>query len=366
MSGQLDQELSREDVLKSDAYEAFKGGKTTSDRPEAKADDAKGPDKAPEGSGVPVDAGKPAEPDGKAAGTGTKPRDETGKFAPAPEPFEGFNDLDPKVQKYFKNLQSSHNKLQNDYSAVAGRVQPLQREMQRLQQQLEAPKQAPGQGQKQVNDFLKSDKFKDYESRFPEDAQAIREGFQNVVDHFSSQLADSGKPLADDLAQVKAKLGEYEQERRNEAARKETDRLNEAHPDWKHIAGWVDDDGNDVSEPNARKWHPWFTAWQNGLPSSVRSSYDRLLAEASAESIGYVLTQFKRDVMAHEEASGQKRPDAPESDVAERRSEQLRDISPRPSRSGADQPLPHMNGGGGDRAAFLAQYYDKWKAGQKL
>jgi len=371
MSGQLEQDdlltgqPDREAVIK-ELGESFKSGKSDPTKEAKKPDDAERPDKAPEGAGVPADGGKPAKPASEATGKGDKPRDETGKFAPAPEPFEGFNDLDPKIQKQFKNLQAEKNRFQNDFASMQGMVPRLQREVQTLQQQLAKPAQTQTQGQKKVDDFLKSEKFKDYESRFPEDALAIREGFQQTVDQLRSEFADSGKPVNDKVAQLEARLGDYERERQFEAAQRESERLTEMHPEWKRIAGWEDDDGNVVSDPGSRKWHPWFDAWKSGLPMAVRASYDQLLGQALAESIGYVITQFKRDVQAHLDASGQQRQDAPaESELAERRSEQLRDITPRPSRSGADQPIPNFNGTPA-REAVYAQLWDQWKAGRKL
>ena len=376
MSGQLND---ADKELLDEAYKDFSSGKRERDIPSSptaqerdkKAEapnDAQGPAKPsqPAEDGA---AGAAGKSDGKTAGKSDKPRDETGKFAPAPEPFEGFNDLDPKIQKQFKNLQQEKTKYQNDFATLQGRVPVLQRELGRLQQQLEAPKQTQGQGQKKVDEYLKSEKFKDYESRFPEDALAIREGLQQTVDQLRSEFADSGKPVTDKVAQLEARLGDYERERQFEAAQRESDRLTEMHPEWKRIAGWEDDDGNVISDPGSRKWHPWFDAWKSGLPVSVRASYDQLLGQASAESIGYVLTQFKRDVQAHLDASGQQRQDSPvESEVAERRSEALRDISPRPSRSGADTPIPTFNGSGGadDRAAVIAHFYPDFKAGRKL
>lgn len=372
MSGQLEHEdtLDRETILK-DFGEKFKSG---SKLETAKApDDVKGPDKGAEGAGLPADGGKPTKPASDAAGKVDKPRDDAGKFAPAPEPFEGFNDLDPKIQRQFKNLKQERDKYQNDYKAVEGRLQPLQREYQRLQQHLEAPKQTGTQGQKKVDDFLTSDEFKDFAERYPQDALGIKKGLQETVDQLRSEVADSSKPLAEKLTQVEAKLGEYERERESVAAQKQLDRLNDTVPSWKLIAGWEKetDDGKVISvdDPAQRVWHPWFDAWRGQLPHSVRHSYDQLLNEASADSIGHVFTMFIRDVEAHQAASGQQQADdvGGSSAVQERRSEQLRDISPRPSRSGADQPLPTLNGGGGgDRAAVLAQFYDKFKAGQKL
>lgn len=381
MSGQLS-DADREQLDK--AYEDFSSGKRERDIPSSptaqerdkKAEapnDAERPDKPSQPAEADA-AGGAGKSDGKAAGKSDKPRDETGKFAPAPEPFEGFNDLDPKIQKQFKNLQTEKTRYQNDFATLQGRVPGLQRELTRLQQQLEAPKQTQGQSQKKVDEYLKSEKFKDYESRFPEDALAIREGLQQTVDQLRSEFADSGKPVTDKIAQLEARLGDYEREKQFEAAQRESDRLNEEHPEWKLIAGWErevrDENGKtsivQVDDPKQREWHPWFKAWKDRLPFSVRQSYDNLLSEASAESISYVFTQFKRDVQAHLDASGQQRQDAPESDIAERRSEALRDFSPRPSRSGAESPVPTFNGNADSERAAALRFYDDWKAGRKL
>jgi hypothetical protein len=380
MSGQLND---ADKELLDEAYKDFSSGKRERDIPSSptaqerdkKAEapnDAPRPDKPsqPAEDGAASAAGKS---DGKAAGKSDKPRDETGKFAPAPEPFEGFNDLDPKIQRQFKNLKQERDKFQNDYKAVEGRLQPLQREYQRLQQQLEAPKQTSIQGQKKVDDFLTSDEFKDFADRYPQDALGIKKGLQETVDQLRSEVADSSKPLAEKLTQVEAKLGEYERERKDAAARKEMDRLSEIVPNWKLIAGWERETEDGQIEPvhdrSQHVWHPWFAKWLEGLPHVARQAYDRMLQEASADSIGHVFSLFQRDVEAYQRANGQTVDDASgQSEVQERRSEALRDISPRPSRSGADTPIPTFNGSGGadDRAAVIAHFYPDFKAGRKL
>ena len=248
----------------------------------------------------------------------------------------------------------------SQYSGLIGRVPAMQREVETLRQQLARPQTEATQ--QKVAASLK--KFEEFKARFPEDAEAIQE----LTDSLKSQLNESTNPLTNKLAQLEARVSEYDAKLRAEAAQREADRLSDEHPNWRRIAGWEDDEGNTVPAQQ-RKWHPWFTAWKSALPPEIQADYDAKLSQANATLIGHVLSHFERDVQAHLQASGQQRPDAVGGgDVSQRRSDALRDISPRPSRSGSEPAASPFNGqpGDPDRQAVLDQFYKDFKAGRRI
>lgn len=371
MSGQLEKdddlggstEPSRAEVL-SKLKESFSSGKSS-----AQVDDAKGPDKpspAAGGTGATGAVDAAAKPDGKASVTGDKARDEAGKFAPKPEPFEGFKDLDPKIQSQFKRLLGEKEQALNNFNSLQGQVPAMRREVQNLRNQLSKPQTVETKDKVQAS----LDKFEAFKARYPEDAEGVQQLVDTIRQEVADKLATQDPKLTDEVAQLRDKVSEYDRERQSQAAQREADRLSDEHPAWRQIAGWEDDDGNVVpDEPGKRQWHPWFTAWKKGLPPSVQTAYDRLLAEASADSIGHVLSHFERDAQTVMDTSGQETPDVAEGDVAQRRAEQLRDISPRPSRSGSEPAAQNpMNGNRREltREAVLAQFYEPFKAGRTL
>lgn len=371
MSGQLEKddvagsEPSREEVLKN-FKESFSSGKSS-----AQANDAPGPDKPSPGATGTTEPGKAdaaAKPDGKAAGASDKPRDEKGKFATQPEPFDGFKDLKPEQQAAYKRLLGENEQIKNSHNALMNRVPAMQREVENLRKQLSKPQTAETQDKVQAS----LDKFEAFKARYPEDAEGVLQLVENIRQEVQDKLAHQDPTLTDEVAQLKSKLSEYERERTSQAAQREADRLSDEHPAWRQIAGWEDDDGNYVpDEPGKRQWHPWFTAWKKGLPSSVQTAYDRLLAEASADSIGHVLSHFERDAQTVMDSSGQTQSDVaePEDDVSQRRADALRDTSPRPSRSGSEPAAQTpLNGSAQslNRQSVLDRFYADFKAGRPL
>ena len=370
MSGQLEKddevgtsEPSRAEVLDKLGKD-FSSGKLSS-----QVNDAPRSDKPPAADGKPAEAGTvdaAGKSDGKAAGTGDKVRDDQGKFAPKPEPFDGFKDLDPKVQSQFKRLLGEKEQALNNYNALTGRIPAMQREVQNLRAQLSKPQTAEAKDKVQAS----LEKFDAFAARYPEDAEGVKQLVDAVRQEVQDKLTQPAPELTEKVAQLEDKLSEYDRKEQARAAQREADRLSDEHPAWRQIAGWEDDNGEPVPETK-RQWHPWFSAWKKGLPPSVQKAYDHLLEEASADSIGHVLTHFERDAQTVMDSSGQTQSDVSDTgDVAQRRAEQLRDISPRPSRSGSEPAAtqPFMNGNQRElsREAVLAQFYDKFKAGRTL
>lgn len=317
--------------------------------------------------GPPAEAGRPAPGSDAPVKTDAPVARDTGGnrdaavAKPAPEPFAGFNDLKPEMQAEFRRMQGERDYLKGQHASLIGRVPGLQREVETLRQQLARPQA----NVTQANVAASLKKFEEYKARFPEDAEAIQE----LTDNLQSKLANSTNPLTDKVAQLEARVSEYDAKVRGDAAQREADRLSTEHPDWRRIAGWEDDQGNYIADPKARQWHPWFTSWKSQLPAEIQADYDAKLSQPNSVLIGHVLSHFERDVKQHMAASGDSPPAAGATDVSQRRSDALRDISPRPSRSGsepaASTPFSGQPGDA-DRQAVLDQFYKDFKAGRKL
>ena len=368
MSGQLekDDEIQGSEPSRAEVIEKLSKDFSSGKSAEQVADHASGRNKPPAGTEKPAAAGtaEPAgKPGGQEAGASDKPRDETGKFAPKPDPFAGFSELDPKVQKEFKRLLGEKEQLNNNYNSLMGQVPAMRREVQNLRNQLAKPQTAEQQTKVQAS----LDKFEAFKARYPEDAEGVQQLVDSIRQEVTAKLAPPPE-LTEKVAQLQDKVSEYERERQIAAAQREADRLAEDHPEWKVIAGWEDDNGNPVPTEK-QTWHPWFTAWMSGLHPDVRANYDHLLKQPNAALLSHVFSQFKRDVQAQVDASGQQQADASDEqlDATQRRSDALRDISPRPSRSGSEPIAPSFsNGRELSRDAILAQYYDKFRSGAKL
>lgn len=295
----------------------------------------------------------PKEPDERQqiADKGAKPDKVAEK--PKPEPFEGFSSLPEAAQQQFNRLIGERNQFKNQYASILGQQTQIRRELDNLKRQQQAP-QTPKQ-QQEVAKSLK--KFEDFKQRYPEDAEAIQEMIDSVRNEFSQPT----QGLLQEVERLKGTVEGFQAEKQRMHAERVQDQLSREHPSWRQIAGWEDEQGNPI-EGN-REWHPWFTAWKNGLPPEIAADYDQKLGSVNATLIGHVLNHFERDVQSILDNSGQQQTDEQPS----RRDEQLRDISPRPSRAGAEpQPTnPFIRQNGADRSAVLSSYLEQWRTGQK-
>lgn len=341
----LDEE-SRSQVLERFGKDFSEGKKETVSRETKPADTS---DKPGAGKTELPATGKDAGSGGSDAGTVQRT---------APEPFAGFNDLKPEQQAYFRSLAGERDQYKSNYAGLLGKVPTLQRE-------LEALRRSSAQPQTQAREAsiaAKLEKFEQYKQRFPEDAEAIEEALSAI-----RAEVNQTKPLAETVAQLQARLEGYERERAVGQTAQHVDQLNREHPAWRRIAGWEDDAGNPVPK-ESQKWHPWFSAWKSNLPPEIQQDYDTKLSQPNAVLIGHVLNHFERDVQVVLAQNGQTQSDSPGTNVTQQRTEALKDVSPRPSKTGSEPAQTNMNGNvnGSDRAAVLAQFYDQFKSGAKF
>ncbi|MBV2128164.1 hypothetical protein [Arsukibacterium indicum] len=181
-------------------------------------------------------------------------------WASAPEP----------LRQQYHQLQQSHQKLESDHRANAGRVAALNRKTEELQKALaEREKQNGGEKQDGVPsaDDLKGKSFAEVEQEFPEIADFLRHHVEQVKSEFTKQLT----PLQESYQQQQERMQEQQQ---LEAKQQEYGRLQQAHPDFMDI----------VADPE-------FSNWVKKQPAQLQA----IAASDNADDAAYVLTQFKRD-----------------------------------------------------------------------
>jgi hypothetical protein len=279
---------------------------------------------------------------------------------PVVEPFKGFADLPKESQDYIKSLQTREQEASTNYTRMLGRVPAMQREMENLRKQSAKP-----QSEQRTADVAKSlKKFEEYQQRFPEDAEAIKELLESIKDEVKPS-----KELPDKIAQLEQRLNERESRDAAQIVAKETTaRLSKDHPDWEQIAGWKDDSGNPVPQ-HEQKWHPWFNAWLSDQLPEIRADYEAKLGSTNAAHISHIFTLFKRDAQHAVDANGETASN-PSTDAgsttAQRRAEALQDPSPRPSRSGAERTSnPFMpESSDAERRREALAFYDQFRAGK--
>jgi hypothetical protein len=303
---------------------------------------------------------------------GKSPRDgKTGQFKAQPksEPFEGFSDLPEAAQERFRRLTGDLERTRQEYSAVAGRLGPMQNAIDSMRVRLQQPNQTNAERTAKVDAFLNSDKWKNFQARYPEDADGVADALRATAENLRTEFNNSSQPLNDKIERLESRLGELDAKERIAHARGVISGLDETHPEWRQIAGWVDNDGNTVSDMAKRVWHPWFTAWKETLPTHVRKGYENVMDHSTdVDSIRYVLDHFKSAVEQAQRDQGYDPNAEPADDLTQRREQALRDPSPRPSRPGAES-VPHTFERGGEptnRTAILDRFYTRFKAGQSF
>ena len=185
-----------------------------------------------------------------------------------------------EIQQTYSQQQQMYERMQEQYQSLYGRVAPTQRKLaeaiaQRdsLIKQLEAYSDAPSN----LEELEKTDTFKQLVKDFPEDAEAIKSTFAQLL---SKQQQD-----------VNAKLEETQralQDERQAHAQREMNRLNQAHSDWQV---WV----------NSNE----FNVWRNALSPQDQQRVQQMLSSPYADENIEVLNVFKRDLQTAQEQARQ-------------------------------------------------------------
>lgn len=297
------------------------------------------------------------------------PRDEAGRFAPreegAPaqaqeesEPFEGFSSLDPALQERFRGMLSRQEQLLKERNSFRDRFARANGDLTLLRRSQSgapdprrstggAPQARPAQGSahqgqpgiaqaradvaamphgaERAEATRQLDAWEKHAQQYPEDAAAISQ----LVNGLRAEILGTVGPQLEELNTLRSQIGElrtvaeqFQHERQQARNQENQSVMDELAPGWRVLAGWQDEQGNDVPR-EARQWHPAMLAWLNGHDPEIR---DFKLGQLSHGS-PYVAAEVFRSFMADYEAvAGQQQTNA--DPVAQRRAESLRDVVP--------------------------------------
>lgn len=291
------------------------------------------------------DAPAPASADQDGGATAAqRTRDETGRFAKEPPPFEGYDKLDPEARKYIDRLTQERKRDQN-------RAQDAQRRL--AQAQSARPQQPPRAPQPQPRPAAtpeqppKLEKWKKVETEFPEFHASLEERIaateQGLGRKLSAIEAQQAK-LDQQLQETRTIADRFQQREEREHRESARNRLDEWSPNWRKTAGWEDENGNPV--PRERQAYTGeFQAWLDAHADYVPGIHARMLedlASSDPDRLGAVFRKFDEDFKKATEAetpAGEQGNNAtPRANpVVQNRDQALRD---RPVRPNGGVPAP--------------------------
>ena len=247
---------------------------------------------------------------------------------------EWYDALPDEAKELFDKNASDLAALQDQYTALHGRVAPVQQENARLRRQLEEQSQpAPTGGQGNTPSQSPTaqpvptstanlddvEEFQEFKEAFPEEARAIEAIFGRQAQHITHLASQLGE-VTQGLQQIQSVSTKSERE----AALKQ---LSEAHPDWMQVRHSDD-----------------FEQWRATQPPSVAMMAD----SPNVNECIYILDRYKQDVWTQRQLDKRNQP-APQTShessaaraVRERR-QQLRTV-PSLDPQGGDVGLPAGN-----------------------
>ena len=307
----------------------------------------------------------------------TRARNPDGTFAPkhetAPaaaqepqEPFAGFKDLPPEVQAQFNRLRGEADDYRLRYTRQLGHTRQLARSASASPQApaSTAARQAvsgmaPG-AQRQAAQ-AQIEKWEAHAKAYPDEAAAVAE----LLTAYANQLEQGFQPLQQELAQLKAQVGDIDeiraaykamQDQQAEIrAREGQEELSKVGGDnWKQIAGWEDDFGNPVP-PEKRTWHPEFRAWVEGHDPDEQEHIWNTLAHPSPKVSGIPFRNFNQERFALEAQP------TPAMTTQTRRQEALRDIQPGAARTAVSATTTYSPTGNPFVDAVRSPEYEAWR-----
>ena len=242
-------------------------------------------EEVPDAGAPPADA-LPSEPPTPVAST-EPPADGTAPPEPALAPAEDkpawYNELTDEAKLAFDQKDESINQLQWQYTAVHGRLAPVQAQVERLQRQLSSgqPAAQPTPGGQPTpiaptptTDF-ESEEFLAFEKDYPDEAKAMKALFTNQQAHVQ-QLEQKIGTLSQGFEQVQATSNA-------QAQQNELNTLTERHPDWMQVRN-----------------SPQFDSWLKTQPVSVQPLVG---SELAADCI-FLMDRYKQDVYLYELSAG--------------------------------------------------------------
>lgn len=353
---------------------------TTTTTPEpAKEEVSRGTNSPVDSSNAPQHEGRARNPDGTFA---PKAGDAAPEPAPKAAPFDGFDKLDPNIQREYTRLLGERDDFKLRYTRLNGEYRRVTRQQNgsgREAQPGVTPRSGANTQVGQAADQVRSgaqnlapqqraqverqvDAWQAHAQQYPDDAKAIEQRLGQLGDELTNRLA-SGiagplmqhiQALEQRLANVQGGFEAIESERAETRAAESQHTLDEVAGDnWRQIAGWEDENGNPTQ--GEVQWHPEFQAWVNGHDPDVASEMWERLAHKSPRVVGQIIHEFNREKFALDTGGAP----TPQSNP---RADNLRDVAPNTRGTAMPQPSGTQNRGPGT-LQDLAQITDhaEWK-----
>jgi len=248
-----------------------------------------------------------------------------------------YADASDEVKAEFDRLNQNLSSTRTQYTALHGRLAPVQQANERLRQQLEqagrspqAPtnssaassqqpgRQSPVPAPTPALDLAEVPEFEEFRAAFPEEAKAIAALFGRQAQHVGN--------LQQQLGNVSQGLEQIQQASFGKAREEGLNRLAAAHPDWMNVRPSED-----------------FGQWLHTQPRNVAQMAD----SQDADECIYILDRYKQDVWARRQlenppAQASTQPPSTVQTVRSRR-QQLRSVpglDPQGSNVGLPQGTP--------------------------
>lgn len=262
--------------------EAKRNGQSADPPEDDEPQEPEAEDQDGESAGDPPGEGEEA-PEGESEGQGEQQLgiDGEGDFKRAGKPPEGGADLSSlpeevrqAVQQQIHQAEQYANSVYQNYTALQGRLAPVQRQnedLRRENEQLKAQLRDGGASQSNVSleDLEKNDAWKEVSQEFPDEAKELRKHFEGKESALQ-QATQQTQQLREELDRV-----------RNERTQTEMGRLKAKHPDADEI-----------------RQHPQFHMWMQQIVNDPQADQElvRKMSSPFYEDAADVLSAFKRQV----------------------------------------------------------------------
>lgn len=236
---------------------------------------------------------------------------------PAVEKPEWYEGLSDEAKLAYDGQQDTIQQLQWQYSAVHGRLAPVQAENERLRRLATQPKVAPTQGGQPAPsastptpDF-ETQEFKEFAENYPDEAAQMK-----LL--WASQQANTQR-LETRLESLAQGLDQVQSFSTNQQMASELQNLEARHPDWMLVRN-----------------SPEFDSWLQSQPSAVQP----LVNSKNADECSYLLDRYKQDVYLYQlqQQTGGEAPASPQQERATQTAAHRQTL--------IQTPTPNPQGGG--------------------
>ena len=361
---------------------------TTTTTPEpAKEEVSRGTSAQPDSSNAQQAEGRARNPDGTFA---PKAGDAAPEPAPKAAPFDGFDKLDPNIQREYTRLLGERDDFKLRYTRLNGEYRRVTRQQNgsgREAQPGVTPRSGANTQVGQAADQVRSgaqnlapnqraqverqiDAWKTHAQQYPDDAKAIEQRLgllqdeirQQVTTGITGPILQNFQQFDGRVSKLEATISAFEEERHSRHMEDVQRKIEEVGGDnFRQVFGMEDADGRPIPEFDDQgnrqwDWHPEFVAWIEGHDPDLAADLWRQVAESKSPTvIGNVVGAFNRDKFAMDNGGAPTPQPNP-------RADNLRDVAPNTRGTAMPQPSGTQNRGPGT-LQDLAQITDhaEWK-----